>query len=153
MSSGVPSPTDTKSLRDLEVMKACHDVASIVTEGSLGLIRERYSIPKEYVMHDGPLYTARNAQGVGQQNYCSSPGPALVAGSRGSMCRGSTRVMRILCWLVTFMGNRASLMEAEIEKLKSEGNLEQLVAAEQQAADLRADNDRVVTELGEATRR
>ncbi|RWW39300.1 hypothetical protein BHE74_00055383 [Ensete ventricosum] len=140
MSSGVPSPTDTKSLRDLKVMKACHDVASIVTEGSLGLIRERYSIPKEYVMHDGPLYTARNAQGVGQQNYCSSLGPALAAGSRGS-------------WLVTFMGNRASLMEAEIEKLKSEGNLEQLVAAEQQAADLRADNDRVVTELGEATRR
>ncbi|RRT59978.1 hypothetical protein B296_00040336 [Ensete ventricosum] len=51
MSSGVPSPADTKSLRDLEVMKACHDVASIVTEGPLGLIRERYSIPKEYVLY------------------------------------------------------------------------------------------------------
>ncbi|RWW22259.1 hypothetical protein GW17_00013557 [Ensete ventricosum] len=49
-SSGMPSPVDAKSLRDLEVMKSCHDVTSIVIEESFGLIRERYSIPEEYVL-------------------------------------------------------------------------------------------------------
>ncbi|RWW47666.1 hypothetical protein BHE74_00046322 [Ensete ventricosum] len=43
-------PVDAKSLRDLEVMKSCHDVTSIVIEESFGLIRERYSIPEEYVL-------------------------------------------------------------------------------------------------------
>ncbi|RZS24299.1 hypothetical protein BHM03_00057343 [Ensete ventricosum] len=50
MFSGVPSPTDAKSLRDLEVIKACHDITSVVTGGSLGLIQERYNIPEEYVL-------------------------------------------------------------------------------------------------------
>ncbi|RZR89448.1 hypothetical protein BHM03_00017202 [Ensete ventricosum] len=31
-------------------MESCHDVASIVTEESLELIREPYNIPKEYVL-------------------------------------------------------------------------------------------------------
>ncbi|RZS01270.1 hypothetical protein BHM03_00031093 [Ensete ventricosum] len=53
--------------------------------------------------------------------------------------------------LVTLMGNRASHLEAEIEKLKSEGNLEQLAMAEQRAIDLRANYDKVATELGEGT--
>ncbi|RRT71564.1 hypothetical protein B296_00013344 [Ensete ventricosum] len=41
---------------------------------------------------------------------------------------------------------------AKIEKLKSKGNPEQLVAAKQWTVDLRANYDKVVTELGEATR-
>ncbi|RRT80532.1 hypothetical protein B296_00017033 [Ensete ventricosum] len=46
----MPSPVDAKSLRDLEVMKSCHDVTWVVIEESFGLIRERYSIPEEYVL-------------------------------------------------------------------------------------------------------
>ncbi|RRT78334.1 hypothetical protein B296_00001271 [Ensete ventricosum] len=46
----MPSPVDAKSLRDLKVMKSYHDIASIVTEESLGLIQARYSIPKEYAL-------------------------------------------------------------------------------------------------------
>ncbi|RWV81869.1 hypothetical protein GW17_00056672 [Ensete ventricosum] len=50
-SSGPPSPVDTRVLRDLEVMKADHDLDTTVTEGSLAVIRERYSIPVEYGLH------------------------------------------------------------------------------------------------------
>ncbi|RWW87602.1 hypothetical protein BHE74_00003560 [Ensete ventricosum] len=49
-SLGMPSPVDAKSLRDLKVMKSYHDIASIVTEESLGLIQARYSISKEYAL-------------------------------------------------------------------------------------------------------
>ncbi|RRT43380.1 hypothetical protein B296_00056468 [Ensete ventricosum] len=49
--SGVPSSTDIKALRDLEVMRVCHDFDSIVTEGSLAAIRKHYSIEEEYAMH------------------------------------------------------------------------------------------------------
>ncbi|RWW07192.1 hypothetical protein GW17_00029435 [Ensete ventricosum] len=38
-------------LRDLEVMKAAHDLDTAVTKGSLAVIRERYSIPTEYGLH------------------------------------------------------------------------------------------------------
>ncbi|RWW19352.1 hypothetical protein GW17_00016600 [Ensete ventricosum] len=50
-SSGPPSPVDVRALRDLEVMKADHDLDTAVTEGSLAAIRERYSIPTEYGLH------------------------------------------------------------------------------------------------------
>ncbi|RZR74894.1 hypothetical protein BHM03_00045669 [Ensete ventricosum] len=50
-SSGPPSPVDTRVLRDLEVMKADHDLDTTVIEGSLAVIRERYSIPVEYGLH------------------------------------------------------------------------------------------------------
>ncbi|RWW38756.1 hypothetical protein BHE74_00055982, partial [Ensete ventricosum] len=50
-SSGLPSPIDSRALRDLEVMKADHDLDTTVTEGSLAVIRERYSIPTEYGLH------------------------------------------------------------------------------------------------------
>ncbi|RWW12050.1 hypothetical protein GW17_00024305 [Ensete ventricosum] len=46
-----PSPVDTRVLRDLEVMKAGHDLNTMVTEGSLATIREWYSIPIEYGLH------------------------------------------------------------------------------------------------------
>ncbi|RWW53361.1 hypothetical protein BHE74_00040158 [Ensete ventricosum] len=46
----MPSSIDAKSLRDLEVMKSCHDIASVVTEGSLRSMRERYSISEAYAL-------------------------------------------------------------------------------------------------------
>ncbi|RRT83782.1 hypothetical protein B296_00005933 [Ensete ventricosum] len=49
--SGSPSLVDARALRDLEVMKADHDLDTAVTEGSLATIRERYSIPTEYGLH------------------------------------------------------------------------------------------------------
>ncbi|RRT60930.1 hypothetical protein B296_00016900, partial [Ensete ventricosum] len=51
VSSGPPSPVDARVLRDLEVMKADHDLNTTMTEGSLAVIRGRYSIPAEYVLH------------------------------------------------------------------------------------------------------
>ncbi|RZS09635.1 hypothetical protein BHM03_00040743 [Ensete ventricosum] len=50
-SSGPPSLVDARVLRDLEVMKADHDLDTAVTEGSLAVIRGRYSIPAEYGLH------------------------------------------------------------------------------------------------------
>ncbi|RWV82069.1 hypothetical protein GW17_00056462 [Ensete ventricosum] len=50
-SSRPPSLIDARVLRDLEVMKADHDLDTAVTEGSLAVIRERYSIPVEYGLH------------------------------------------------------------------------------------------------------
>ncbi|RRT84621.1 hypothetical protein B296_00004694 [Ensete ventricosum] len=50
-SSGPSSPVDARVLRDLEVMKAGHDLDTAVTEGSLTAIRERYSIPTEYRLY------------------------------------------------------------------------------------------------------
>ncbi|RZR77223.1 hypothetical protein BHM03_00002235 [Ensete ventricosum] len=50
-SSGPPSLVDARVLRDLEVMKADHDLDTAVTEGSLAIIRERYSISAEYGLH------------------------------------------------------------------------------------------------------
>ncbi|RRT37247.1 hypothetical protein B296_00018181 [Ensete ventricosum] len=50
-SSGAPSPIDARVLRDLEVMKSDHDLDTVVTEGSLALIREWYNIPTEYGLH------------------------------------------------------------------------------------------------------
>ncbi|RWW02769.1 hypothetical protein GW17_00034118 [Ensete ventricosum] len=50
-SSGPPSPVNARVLRDLEVMMSDHDLDTMVTEGSLAVIRERYSIPAEYGLH------------------------------------------------------------------------------------------------------
>ncbi|RWV81283.1 hypothetical protein GW17_00057312 [Ensete ventricosum] len=51
MSSGPPSSVDARVLRDLEVMKAGHDLDTVVTEGSLTTIREQYNIPTKYGLH------------------------------------------------------------------------------------------------------
>ncbi|RZR96823.1 hypothetical protein BHM03_00025907 [Ensete ventricosum] len=68
-SSGPPSLVDTRTLRDLEVMKADHDLDTAVTEGSLAVIRERYSIPVEYGLH---------VQQPGQRPYSSdAPGMCI----------------------------------------------------------------------------
>ncbi|RRT40607.1 hypothetical protein B296_00027446, partial [Ensete ventricosum] len=50
-SSGPPSFVDARVLRDLEVMKAGHDLDTTVTEGSLDAIRERYNITTEYGLY------------------------------------------------------------------------------------------------------
>ncbi|RRT31145.1 hypothetical protein B296_00056559, partial [Ensete ventricosum] len=50
-SSGPLSPVDARVLRDLEVMMSDHNLNTAVTEGSLDVIRERYSIPTEYGLH------------------------------------------------------------------------------------------------------
>ncbi|RRT68841.1 hypothetical protein B296_00023423, partial [Ensete ventricosum] len=50
-SSGPPSLVDAKVLRDLEVMMSNHDLNTTVTEGSLAVIREQYSILAEYGLH------------------------------------------------------------------------------------------------------
>ncbi|RWW82095.1 hypothetical protein BHE74_00009468, partial [Ensete ventricosum] len=50
-SSGPPSPVDARVLRDLEVMKSDHDIDTAVIEGSLDVIRERYSKTVEYGLH------------------------------------------------------------------------------------------------------
>ncbi|RZR72986.1 hypothetical protein BHM03_00018994 [Ensete ventricosum] len=50
-SFGPPSLVNARVLRDLEVMKSDHDLDTTVTEGSLAVIRERYSIPVEYELH------------------------------------------------------------------------------------------------------
>ncbi|RZS17270.1 hypothetical protein BHM03_00049392 [Ensete ventricosum] len=50
-SSEPPSPIDVRVQRDLEVMMSDHDLDTAVTEGSLAVIRERYSIPTEYGLH------------------------------------------------------------------------------------------------------
>ncbi|RRT61305.1 hypothetical protein B296_00019932 [Ensete ventricosum] len=42
---------DAKSLSALEVMKSCHDFDSIVTEGSLAVVRVCYSISEDYALH------------------------------------------------------------------------------------------------------
>ncbi|RRT43074.1 hypothetical protein B296_00035151 [Ensete ventricosum] len=51
VSSGPPLLVDARVLRDLEVMKADHNLDTTVTEGSLAVIRGRYSIPTEYGLH------------------------------------------------------------------------------------------------------
>ncbi|RWW24780.1 hypothetical protein GW17_00010915 [Ensete ventricosum] len=50
-SSGSSSSVDARVLRDLEVMKAGHDLDTTVTEGSLATIMEQYNIPAEYRLH------------------------------------------------------------------------------------------------------
>ncbi|RRT31977.1 hypothetical protein B296_00049410 [Ensete ventricosum] len=50
-SLGPQSPVDARVLRDLEVMKSDHDLDTTVTQGSLVMIGEQYSILVEYGLH------------------------------------------------------------------------------------------------------
>ncbi|RWW38991.1 hypothetical protein BHE74_00055717 [Ensete ventricosum] len=50
-SSGPPSSVDARVLRDMEVMKADHDLDTTLTEGSLAVIRGWYSIPVKFELH------------------------------------------------------------------------------------------------------
>ncbi|RRT44659.1 hypothetical protein B296_00015930 [Ensete ventricosum] len=73
-SSEPPSPVDARVLRDLEVMKADHDLDTAMTEGSLAVIRGRYNIPTEYGLH---------VPWPGQRPY-SSDVPGITRGQRFS---------------------------------------------------------------------
>ncbi|RRT62204.1 hypothetical protein B296_00043572 [Ensete ventricosum] len=46
-----PLSVDARVLRDLEVIKAGHNLDTTVTEGSLATIREWYNIPTEHGLH------------------------------------------------------------------------------------------------------
>ncbi|RRT45707.1 hypothetical protein B296_00032649, partial [Ensete ventricosum] len=50
-SLGVMTLADVKALQALDVMKSCHNFDSTISLESLGTIRERYSIPTEYILH------------------------------------------------------------------------------------------------------
>ncbi|RZR85852.1 hypothetical protein BHM03_00012924 [Ensete ventricosum] len=78
-SSGPPSSIDARVLRDLEVTKAGHDMDTVVTEGSLAAIRERYSIPTKYELH--VLWPAQRPYGSYAPGVCISV-DALEAGLR-----------------------------------------------------------------------
>ncbi|RWW37316.1 hypothetical protein BHE74_00057591 [Ensete ventricosum] len=68
-SSGPLSPVDARVLRDLEVMKADHDLDTAVTEGSLAVNRGRYSITVEYGLHVRGL---RSAPTIRTRSTCAS---------------------------------------------------------------------------------
>ncbi|RWW40812.1 hypothetical protein BHE74_00053748 [Ensete ventricosum] len=59
--SGIPSSKDARSPRELEVMKSCHDIASVISEEALESIQEYYSIPEGYVLQ-APLPEQRPYQ-------------------------------------------------------------------------------------------
>ncbi|RWW33128.1 hypothetical protein GW17_00002172 [Ensete ventricosum] len=50
-SSGIMTRIDIKAFQALEVMKSCHDFDSTLTVESLVMVRKRYSILDEYVLH------------------------------------------------------------------------------------------------------
>ncbi|RWW42451.1 hypothetical protein BHE74_00052001 [Ensete ventricosum] len=72
-SSGPPSPIDTRVLRDLEVMKAGHDLDKVVTEGSLAAIREQDSILIEYRLYVPQLGQLPYSSDVSGVNLCGMP--------------------------------------------------------------------------------
>ena len=50
-SSGDSTPADSRAFAALQVIRSWHDVDSVVPENLLGLIWDRYSIPKDYELH------------------------------------------------------------------------------------------------------
>ncbi|RZS06033.1 hypothetical protein BHM03_00036616 [Ensete ventricosum] len=192
----MPSPVDAKSLRDLKVMKSCHDVTSVMTEESLGLIRARIA---SWNAFDGGGFLKvmwRPTRGITLLRFLVSAevraldldatmrakwpnltysmkiwdnSQAASEFGRGVLHPNLAKELYTLPFeghhyqmalldrvhdadrLVTIMGNRASHMEEEIKKLKSEGDLEQLATAQQLVVELQADNAKMMSELGEAT--
>ncbi|RWW09621.1 hypothetical protein GW17_00026880, partial [Ensete ventricosum] len=51
-SSGGMSPLDAKAYQALEVMKSYYGSDSIMIEELLALVREHYSISRDYGLHD-----------------------------------------------------------------------------------------------------
>ncbi|RZR72260.1 hypothetical protein BHM03_00011815 [Ensete ventricosum] len=97
---------------------------------------------------------------LGVQLGCVAPNPGLVPlhltlgdpHGPGSEANHADRVYDV-GRLVTHMGNRASLLEAKIEKSKIEGYPEQLVVARRQVDELQADNAKLRSRLDELTSR
>ncbi|RWW62013.1 hypothetical protein BHE74_00030883 [Ensete ventricosum] len=253
--SGIPSPKDARSRRDLEAMKSCHDITSAISEEALESIRECYSILEGYVLRAPspeqrpyqpqpseisisvdaleaglhfPLYSTI-VSGAPTNNKEESIAINRLRGilslsheiqdmterwlvevrlspaSRGTMDLNMLQkksrmpggkgaptireddkgyyVLQMADWapkdssqrcglggrtvlpialldrvhdssrLVTHMGNQASLLKAELEKLRSERNPEQLALARQRVDELEADNAKMKSELDESTGR
>ncbi|RZS05850.1 hypothetical protein BHM03_00036400 [Ensete ventricosum] len=122
-------------------MKSCHDVVLVINEESLGPIQECSNTSKEYALQ-APLPEQR------PYNPESSEISILAYALEMTLLDRVHDAGR----LVTIMGNQASLLEAEINKLKTEGDPEQLAAAQQQVAELQADNAKIRSELEELAR-
>ncbi|RZS19784.1 hypothetical protein BHM03_00052220, partial [Ensete ventricosum] len=92
---------DVKALQALEVMKSCHDFDSTMSLESLAMVRKRFNIPNEYVLH---------APGSGQRPYhpClegfNISIDALEAGLRFPLhlCKGSGIVLTQYLFLSCF---------------------------------------------------
>ncbi|RRT46480.1 hypothetical protein B296_00032961 [Ensete ventricosum] len=112
ISSRMPSLVDAKSLRELEFMKSCQDIASVVTEESIGLIRECYSIPEEYVLC-APLPEQRpyNPKSIElsismdtlEVSLCFPLHPTIVDCLRWWRISSSQVAPNSLCYLVAFL--------------------------------------------------
>ncbi|RWV88757.1 hypothetical protein GW17_00049134 [Ensete ventricosum] len=50
-SSGIMTPLDIKAIKDLKIMKSCHDFTSTLSIESLVMIRKHFNISGEYALH------------------------------------------------------------------------------------------------------
>ncbi|RWW01442.1 hypothetical protein GW17_00035515 [Ensete ventricosum] len=162
LSSGIPSPVDAKSQRDLEIMKSCLDVVSVINEETLGPIWECYNIPEEYAFLRVRTRGFAPDLGKGSLHLAlrDPHGPGSEANRAGRSCLGGHHYQMALLdrvhdvgHLVTIMGNQASLLEAEIDMLKTKGDPEQLAAARQQAEELQAGNAKLKLKLDKLSHR
>ncbi|RWW37499.1 hypothetical protein BHE74_00057365 [Ensete ventricosum] len=109
-SSGPPSPIDARVLRDLEVMKSDHDLDTAVTEGSLVVIRERYSFS--------------SAHPIGNTSpYLSEEETVLVGRLKGIL--SSSRAIKEMAelWLVEAGLRPASRDQMDLEELRGMPNV------------------------------
>ncbi|RWW66531.1 hypothetical protein BHE74_00026095 [Ensete ventricosum] len=112
------------------------------------------------VPHLPPTEINEGSVRLGVQLGCVAPNPGLVPlhlalgdpHGPGDEANHADRVYDV-GRLVTHMGNRASLLEAKIEKSKIEGYPEQLAAARRQVDELQADNAKLRSRLDELTSR
>ncbi|RWW62014.1 hypothetical protein BHE74_00030884 [Ensete ventricosum] len=74
--SGIPSPEDARSRRDLEAMKSYHDITSAISEEALESIRECYSIPEGYVLE--PLRPSAIGLTMAERHVSSTIGPMMA---------------------------------------------------------------------------
>ncbi|RRT51410.1 hypothetical protein B296_00043192 [Ensete ventricosum] len=116
VSSGPPSLIDARILRNLEVMKAGHDLDTAVTEGSLAAIRERYSITTEYGLHvqrlDWPTHLIGNVP-----LYLSEEESVLVNKLKGILSSSCAIKEMIELWLVEAVLSPASMDRMDLGDL------------------------------------
>ncbi|RRT41949.1 hypothetical protein B296_00057421, partial [Ensete ventricosum] len=136
--SGIPSPEDSQSRRDLEAMKSCRDIASAINEEALESIWECYSIPEGYIREDDEGYYVLQMVDWAPKN---SSGPMRARWLNLSYQSRMALLDRVhdSGLLVTYMGNRASLLKVELEKLRSERDPKQLALARQENKSLKAE--------------
>ncbi|RWW74842.1 hypothetical protein BHE74_00017187 [Ensete ventricosum] len=190
LSSGIPSPVDAKSQRDLEIMKSCLDREE--HSGCRGrefstrsgrnpggdhnkvARRESGSRPGDcWLTWEASEDNGEEAQvpsrlrvrtrgfapdlGKGSLHLAlrDPHGPGSEANRAGRSCLGMALLDRVhdVGHLVTIMGNQASLLEAEIDMLKTKGDPEQLAVARQQAEELQAGNAKLKLKLDKLSHR